>query len=209
MAIQDHVQADFVFTVTQRDLGAPITIGSTTIFDVTVARAPNLPSIDNLAGISFFVGLGIPDNWNDSHPAGKLRSGTNDSSSPLAGGRSYLFGPAEGGGFLNDNSGFLAFSVSTTTGRPLSTTPSYLGTFLLDTTNGTPGDYTLMFAPNEFGVQDPSSNLLAGSYSGVSFSFSTISAVPEPSTWLLVSSAAFVLGTLKYGRHLRSARRRA
>ncbi len=110
---------------------------------------------------------------------GKLRSGTNDSSSPLAGGRSYLFGPAEGGGFLNDNSGFLAFSVSTTIGRPLSTTPSYLGTFLLDTTNGTPGDYTLMFAPNEFGVQDPSSNLLAGSYSGVSSVFQRLALCPS------------------------------
>ncbi len=139
---------------------------------------------------------------------GKLRSGTNDSSSPLAGGRSYLFGPAEGGGFLNDNSGFLAFSVSTTLEDHCPPRRRISGHFYW-TNKWNTRRYTLMFAPNEFGVQDPSSNLLAGSYSGVSFSFSTISAVPEPSTWLLVSSAAFVLGTLKYGRHLRSARRRA
>lgn len=87
LATPNRAQADFVFNITQRDVGAPISVGSETIFDVTVARGPNLPSVDNLAGISFFVGLGDPANWGGTHPAGVLRSGTNDSSSPLAGGR--------------------------------------------------------------------------------------------------------------------------
>ncbi|MDX1929657.1 MAG: PEP-CTERM sorting domain-containing protein [Pirellulaceae bacterium] len=200
LATPNRAQADFVFNITQRDVGAPISVGSETIFDVTVARGPNLPSVDNLAGISFFVGLGDPANWGGTHPAGVLRSGTNDSSSPLAGGRNYLFGPADGGGFLNDNADFLAFSVSTTIGRTLSTTPSYLGTFVLDSLNGTPGDYALMFAPNEFGVQDPSSNFLPGTYSGASFNFTMITAIPEPSSWLLFTTAAILLGLLSRKR---------
>lgn len=199
LAIPDRAQADFVFTLSQRDEGVPIVVGTTAIFDVSVARAPNFPTINNLAGISFFVGLGDPTTWNDSdtHPAGILRSGTNDSSSPLAGGRNYLFGPAEGGGFLNDNARYLVFSTSTDTGRTLSTTPAFLGTFVLDTAGGTPGDYMLMFAQNEFGVQDPSSNLLSGTYSGAPLSFS-ITAVPEPTSWLLVATAIIVAGILHW-----------
>ncbi len=85
------VNADFVFSVVRRAPSDIIEIGTTAIFDVTVATGPNLQSVNNLAGVSFFIGLGDPNNWSSPSPAGTLLPGTNDSSDPLAGGRSYLF----------------------------------------------------------------------------------------------------------------------
>lgn len=191
-AIPGPVTADFVFNVVQRTQLDRFEVGTTAIFDVTLARAPGFPSVNNLAGISFFVGLGDPAGWGTTHPAGILGSGTNDSTSLLAGGRNYLFNASEGGGFLNDGSDFLAFSVSTTTERPVSTTPVFLGSFILNTAGGTAGDYTLRFAANEFGLQDGASNLLPGNYIGQPLSFTTVTVVPEPNSWLLAALAITV-----------------
>jgi hypothetical protein len=194
LCLPSVVLADFIFSVARRDPNDPIEIGKTAIFDVTVATGPNLQSVSNLAGISFFLGLGDPNNWSSPSPAGTLRPGTNDSSNPLAGGRNYLFTASEGGFFPDQTGTFLVFSVSTGVGRTLTTTPQFLGTFLLDTTNGVPDDYSLRFSESEFGLQDPSSNLLPGPFVGQPLNFTTITAVPEPSTWLLLSIGAVVTG---------------
>ena len=186
--------ADFIFRVNQREPNDTIEVGKIAIFDVTLATGPNLQSVNNLAGISFFIGLGDPNDWSSPSPAGTLLPGTNDSSSPLAEGRSYLFAANEGGFFPDQTGTFLVFSVSTGNIRTLTTTPAFLGTFLLDTTNGTPNNYSLRFSEEQFGLQDPSSNLLPGPYVGQPLNFTTVAAVPEPSTWLLISIVSVAIG---------------
>ncbi len=64
--------ADFVFNIIQRTPGDRFEVGSTVVFDVTLARADGFPSVNNLAGLSFFVGLGDPAGWGGTHPAEHL-----------------------------------------------------------------------------------------------------------------------------------------
>ena len=180
-------KGDLIFEVSSRSAG-PITIGTTAIFDVSLRSDPS--SISNLGGVTFFLGANDPNPDGGKTEGGIFRLGTNDSSSALASGRTYIFTPSEGG-FLNSDDSFVAFSASGVN-RQLTTTGGYLGSIELDTTNAIVGDYQFTFT-NLDGI-DSNANTLAGLFQGDPFNYSIVAAVPEPTSLILLSFVSTFVG---------------
>jgi hypothetical protein len=165
--------ADLVFSIEQRNPGA-ITLGSIAVFDISVRASPS--NITNLGGVTFFLGADDLGNVGGQTSGGMFRVGTNDPISSLAGNRTYLFTPSEGG-FIGTNDSFAVFSASGSN-RALTTGGGLLGSIQLDTTGASVGMHSLTFS--ELDGIDQTAFRLGGTFSGAAINYS-ITAVPEPS----------------------------
>jgi hypothetical protein len=198
-------EGEIIFSAALRTAG-PITLGDTALFDVSLSTNAATGTITNLGGVTFFAGADDPTGAGGITSGGIFTVGTNDPTSPLAGGRSYLFSTTEGG-FLNSNDSTLVFSASGPN-RTLSETKVFLGTLSLDTAGATLGDHTLSFssldAINASG--DNLANLLGTTLQGIPLQY-TITAVPEPGSIALVCLSAAAIAIRRSRRQLATRER--
>jgi len=185
-------RGDFIFSVTRRT-SDPIASGSKVVFDVSLASNPD---ITNLGGVTFFLYV---DDINRTDIGKWTANSTNDSSTSLGAGKSYLFNPTanppEGGPVFTDSS-LMVYTVSGSNRLPTNA-GGFLARIELDTIGMVGGSPTLVFDHQLLDVIDADGNRLSGEYNGVTdpgitfitptplvaLSF-TITAVPEPGSML-------------------------
>ncbi len=173
------------------------------VFDVSIAT--NGPTVNEVAGVSFFLGLDDPDLQGRMTTGGRFSDATHESTSALAGGRTYLFPRVElnVGQSFNFSNELLVFSTSTTVNRPVTQSGSLLGTFEVDFTSATLGAHT-MFIGN-LDVTNASFTPLSETLRGTPLNY-TVVPIPEPASCMLVSGA-LLLGLQRRANRKRAGRR--
>ena len=175
----ESASAAIVFTLTQNAATpGPITLGTTAVFDVHISS--NTGTINNLAGIDFVIDANDqPLLLGNSVTAGRFVSGTSDFF-PLAAG-SFAFA------FPTSTQQFAASSANALT---LTGTPTKVASLTLNTTGATPGNY-LMGLTN-LGATDPQFGNIGVVGPAARLQYSIVSAIPEPSSLVLVLAAGAI-----------------
>ena len=190
LACSQTARAEIIFEVSLRNPGT-IRVGEIVVFDISLRSSPN--DISNLGGATFFLGAHDPAANGGVTVGGVFRSGTNDSASPLAGGRNYLFSSGEGG-FFNADDSFVVFSAAGAN-RSLTTGGGFLGSVQLDASGAAPGTYAMTFSSLD--AIDALGNTLPGPFSGPTMLYTI---VPEPSSIMILAALAFGATTIRRRR---------
>ena len=180
VCLTSSASASVVFTITQ-DTPGPIVLGNSAVFSIKIYS--DAGTINNLAGIDFVIEANDPGFTGTATAGGQFTSGTND-----------FFAP-NGGYALGFPSSFQVFGANAGGGLQLTSTPTTLATLTLSTTGATAGTYTMNLS--SLVAVDPLFNALP-IVTASPLSYSIITAVPEPSSILLLACCG--LGIVPFHR---------
>ena len=167
-----------------RNGSGPIGLGETATFSL-FARSDS-GAISNLAGIDFAINAADPGKTGNRLVGGRFTQGTSN------------FFPAAAGGFqIPFPSSLALFGANSGAGLSLGTTDTLLATLTLGTAGipgsntATPGTYALGLT--DVLAVDQGFNTIATSIATPTLNYEIVSAVPEPSSMLLLGLAAIGL----------------
>lgn len=167
--------ASIVFTLTQ-DAPGPIVLGNNAVFSIKISSDSG--TINNLAGIDFVIEANDPGFTGTATAGGQFISGTNDFFTP------------NGGYAVAFPSSFQVFGANAGAGQTLTSTPTTLATLTLSTSGATVGTYNMNLS--SLLAVDPLFNALPITVAS-SLQYSIVTAVPEPSSILLLACCGFGL----------------
>lgn len=172
-------RADIAFNIVKVTPGA-IEVGQSAVFNINVFTFPGAST--QVAGIDFRINANDPT-FTGTTTAGRFTAGT-----------SNLFG---GVGFLQAfPSTFQVFSRNNGANITLGNTPTLLATVTLSAAGATPGNYTLGLS--NLAAVDAGFNAIPTIPASLAYSIVPATAVPEPSSLLLVVGAVGLVGARRY-----------
>lgn len=173
LCLAQFASASIVFSLIQDpSTPGPITLGNSAVFTVQISSDSG--TINNLAGVDFVIEANDPGFTGTAIAGGQFVSGTND-----------LFDP-NGGFVLPFPSSFQVFGANAGVGLTITAAPTTVAKLTLSTAGATAGNYTMNLS--SLLAVDPGFNALP-ILAAAPLAYSIITAVPEPSSLVLIGLA--------------------